>query len=229
MTIVRAQVTLPWTTGLPEDITVNTFHFFTEDSPPDTTQLDTIETQLVAFYNVASGVAGDAIGGFLSTLLSRVANACTIKYYDLEDAEPRAPLRTDTFTLIAQDSATSMPAEVSLCLSFQGVKASGIPQARRRGRVYVGPFIRAATVLTDSTGRPTSALTASVADAGNAMHDALNVGASAVRWVVYSPKTDAEGGTPTDASIVVDNGWCDDEWDILRSRGRRPTVRATFQ
>lgn len=217
MAVIRAIVSLPWTSGLPEDVTVNTFHFTTSSDPPSSGQLDEIDTNLIAFYNTSSGVAGDQLSGFLGNLVSRVADACTIKTYDLSDPEPRTPLRTTTWTLGAADSASTMPTEVALCLSFAGAPVSGVPPARQRGRVYLGPWN---TNMVATTGRPPSQLTASVSAAGNFLHDTLNVGVTEVRWAIWSPTM---GDT-----VEVTNGWCDDEWDTMRSRGRRRTTRTTF-
>lgn len=220
MAVVRSIVTMPWTSGITEDLTVNTFHFTTVTDPPTAGQLNTIDTQLIAFYNTSSGVAGDNLSGFLGDIVSRVANAATIKHYDLSDPEPRIPLRTTTWTVGAADAANTGPCEVALCLSFQGDPVSGVPQARRRGRVYIGPFNT--SQLGGTAGRPPAALTAAVAAAGNALHDTLNTPIPGeVQWVVWSP-------TSGD-SVFITNGWCDNEWDTIRSRGRRPTVRTTFQ
>lgn len=224
MAVVQAKITLPWTSGLPEDVTVTTLHFMTASSPPDTTELDTLDTEIPAIWNTSSGVAGNNLGGYLSNLVSRVASACTIDYYDLADAEPRIPLRTTTWTMGAADEAASAPTEIALCLSFQGDPESGVNQARRRNRIFLGPWN--ISVLA-STGRPSTALRASVAAAGNFLHDTLNVIASDVLWITRSPTLEAING-PISPYSTVTNGWCDDEWDVLRSRGRRATARDTF-
>ena len=46
-----------------------------------------------------------------------------------------------------------------------------------------------------------------------------NLGGVNVDWQVYSP-TDGVGRT-------VKSYWCDDEWDTMRSRGLRSTMRQT--
>lgn len=209
-------MTLPWTSGLPEDLSTNTFHFFTASDPASAGERTAILDALVSFYNFSSGVAGDDLAGFMGDIVSRVANACSIDLYDLGDAEPRVPVETRTFTLGAADSATTAPTELALCLSFQAAPTSGIPQARRRGRVFTGPFN---TGVIAGAGRPAATLRASVAAAGNFLLDTLNNPAS-VAWGVWS-RVDS-------AMYLIDDGWCDDEWDILRSRGRRPTTRTTF-
>lgn len=218
MSRVRAVVTLPYTTGLPEDASVNVFHFSSLSDPMTTAQRTIILDQLEQFYNFSSGVAGDALGGFYGSLVSRAANACSIELFDLDEAEPRLPIETRLWTLIAGDAATQAPPEVALCLSFQAAPVSGIPQARRRGRVYLGPFI-AGSSPAGNDGRPSAALIGSAVAAGNFLLDSLVTGGS-VLWNVYSRKDDA--------MYAITDGWVDNEWDTMRSRGRDATARTTY-
>lgn len=210
-------MTIPYTTGLPEDVVMNTFHFITANPQPTAGEIVALNTLLEAFYNTSSGVAGDALAGFMASLCSRVASVCTIDYFALSDPEPRLPVSSHPWTLAAADVSGYQPTEVALCLSMQADPVSGIPQARRRGRVYLGPFNNAVNDTT--TGRPTTALINSCVAAGNALLD----GAS-------------PAGTPLavfsrvgNAGAAVDNGWVDNEWDTMRSRGRRATTRTAFQ
>lgn len=213
---LRAVVTLPYTSGLPEDVVTNTFHFTTQTVPPSGGELTTLMDQLEGFYNTSTGVAGDQISGFLGDLVSRAAAACTIEIFNLADAEPRIAIAARQWTLGAADAATNTAPEVALCLSFQAPLQSGIPQARRRGRVYIGPFIQS---VVGATGRPGSNLINSLVAAGNGMLDALQV-AGGPRWVVYSRLNNA--------AYEITNGWVDNEFDTMRSRGRKPTTRTTF-
>jgi hypothetical protein len=216
MARLRCKVTLPWTTNLPEDVTVNTLHFTTASSPSTGSEHTEIFLAVEAVYNTASGVAGTQISGYLSNLVSRVAGACTMELYDLADAVPRIPVATSTFTMGAADEATTGAPEVALCLSFQADPISGVPQARRRGRIYLGPLTQG---VVTTTGRPANAVVDAVAAAGNFLVDSLQ-GASPVRWTVYS--------RVGDAMAEVTNGWCDNEFDTMRSRGRLSTYRALF-
>src|SRR5688500_10439566 len=216
MSIIRAQVRLPWTTNLPEDVTVNTFHFLTTSTPFTQAELDDIEDNLISFWTFSSGVAGDQLDGFLSNLVSRVALAASITMYDMSQAEPRVPIRETNFTLGPADVGSTLPPEVALCLSFQAVQTPGIPQARRRGRVFLGPWNGN---YVGATGRPNTAVLNAIAAAGNYLLDNL-IATSPVRWAVYSPTL----GTAAE----VTDGWCDDEWDTVRSRGRLATTRVTF-
>ncbi len=95
MPIMRALVTLPGQSALPEDVVVNTFHFLTEDTTDAT--VDEISAQVQEFFNVVppavtGGVSAPlAIGATISNWINRAANACSIKVYDMADPAPRIP------------------------------------------------------------------------------------------------------------------------------------------
>jgi len=138
------------------------------------------------------------------------------KLYDRADPEPRAPKSMGTFNFTVAPTIGPAPPEVAMCLSFQGTQISGIPQARRRGRVYIGP-LRASTI--DGNGRPAVANITQLRNAGEALRVA-SAAAAAWDWVVWS--------TVMQEPAPVVNGWVDDEFDTQRRRGRVPTVRTVF-
>lgn len=205
MTTLRVQMRFQGASELPEDVLTNTFHF--SGGPGDTANaLDMVED----FYTVASG-GGAIVGEYCSDVFS---GDYEILAYDMADPEPRVPVdtRAGSFT---PAGGNSLPAEVALCCSFQADPLSGTSQARRRGRVFLGPFL-----ATDSTdGRPNSALRTLVAASASDFIAASDASLT-WNWVVYSPTADAVA--------VVRNGWVDDAWDTIRSRGPRPTTRTLF-
>lgn len=101
-----------------------------------------------------------------------------------------------------------------MVLSFQADKVSGLPQARRRGRVYFGPLGGAA----EASGRPGTTLLSAVVAFGAALLSESNL--ADWTWVVYS--TVNNGGAP------VTNGWVDNSFDTQRRRGLEWTARTTF-
>jgi hypothetical protein len=216
MSRIRAVVTLPYTSGLPEDVVVNTFHFLTDTSPASAGERNEILVNVTAFYNSDFGTPGDPLSEYIGNLVSRAALACRIDLFDLADLEPRQPIQSTTFTLGATSSTNNLPAEVACCASFQADPVSGIPQSRRRGRVYIGPLNYDAN--TGTSGRPATVFRQAIADAMEGMFD-LQAG-SGVAWCVYS--------RAGDAMAAVTNGWVDDEWDTMRSRGRDATGRLTW-
>lgn len=207
MTILRVQAELPRDTNLPEDVIVNTWHFLTTASPPLLATKSAIATALQNFYQAIDGVV---LGSMLST-------PAKLKFYDLADAKPRVPVHDFEFALVP--TSGGVPAEVAVCMSFQATKASGQNQARRRGRVFLGPV--AAAIVSETAGRTavTSTARAAIVSAGLALLTASNTAAD-WEWAVYSP-TD-------NAAVAVNNGWVDDAFDTIRSRGERPTTRSVF-
>jgi hypothetical protein len=204
MAILRAQVSIAGTSGLPEDVTVNTWHF-ESTAPYDTATGQDIATRLGVFYQ--------AIDEDLSNTLDPASGV--VKLYDMADLMPRAP--KDTFPLgLLTVSSSSEPREVALCLSFQAVKISGVAQARRRGRVFIGPLKDQANVQANDV-RPSTAMRSRFTTAAAALRDGLGFG---TKWVVRS----ATSG----AVATVTNGWVDDAFDTQRRRGSGPTTRTVF-
>lgn len=197
-----AQVTLFPTSNLVEDAVVNTFSCAADD-------------------NAAAALFGTALSdrfkAYATQFPSTVRqNNHTVKIYDRADPEPRAPVVTQTWSFAAAPTGNPCPPEVAHCLSFQANPASGIPQARRRGRVYLGP-LDANTI--DTAGRPSSALMTATVAFGQALLDASDAAAS-WEWTVWSETN----GAP----YIITNGWADDEFDTQRRRGRKATFRQVF-
>jgi len=138
------------------------------------------------------------------------------KIYDRADPKPRVPALQGTWTFSSVPSGGPLPPEVAKCLSFQAVPVSGTNQARRRGRVYLGP-IKSAQLGT--TGRILPATRTLIATSADTLLTASKA-ATTWYWGVWS--------TINQSIAEVDNGWVDDEWDIQRSRGWKPTARSTF-
>jgi hypothetical protein len=202
MPFYDTQVTIPTVDNDVANYATNTFHFEADDL----TALGLVHTQLFTFYN---------------TLQPRLSSLCRqtnwlIKSYLQTDPKPRAPVLETIGSLSSPPSATPLPPEVALCISFQGTRMSGVNQARRRGRVYL-PFLRADASGTD--GRPTAAMMTTAVSCGQGL---LTASDSAATWAWQTLSTVAPG-----VSTVVD-GWVDNEWDVQRRRGRRYLTRTTF-
>jgi hypothetical protein len=138
------------------------------------------------------------------------ANELECRMYDMDDPEPR-PIKGSHKATITK--AAGGPREVALCISFYAER--NIP--RQRGRIYLGP-------LSATLGeRPTDAWLNAAVLLANGFAD---LGGVDVDWCVYSPTThQLQGGSAVDASKRVSHFWVDDEWDTVRSRGRKPTRR----
>jgi hypothetical protein len=174
------------------------------------------------YFDINAGVGGGtdwgALAGDLASLWAANnswqggANRLRVRAYDLADDEPRIPKADVTRTIDLKPLGA--PAEVALCLSFRGAE----PRARQRGRIYTGPF------AIGVSERPTLAHRQQLIALAQALAD---LGGVNVDWVVYSPTaTNAAGGDVKTYS--VQQAWVDDEWDTVRSRGRRATTRSTL-
>ena len=202
MPTYRTQVTIATTDNVSANYATNTWHCLA----PDLVELALWHSALLAFYQL--------IDVDFSNLV-RTTDGCMMKSYDMADPEPRAPVLT--FEGDLSPGGAPLPPEVSLVMSFQAAQSSGVPQARRRNRVYL-PFYNAAANGID--GRPDSTTITPVITAATNLLAASGPTSSDWQWIVRSP---------TDNTIdIVDNGWVDNEWDTQRRRGRPSTSRSTF-
>lgn len=219
--LMRALVSIPLDSGIPEDAMVNTLYFDGDDSEEDDAAYHSaVMTLLTGFYQA---IDNPLFG-------QNVAPEATVKIYDMRDALPRVPEFVGTIPL-SPLGANSLPSEVAVCLSFQADAVSGLSQKRRRGRIYLGP-ICADTALTvevvNGQMRPRASVRTVIA---NAAHD-MAVGTplpilGSVKWAVYSPTTDLTS-TLDDAFHDITNGWIDDSFDTQRRRGPAPTTRTLW-
>lgn len=212
MATMRAQVVIPYFTGIPTDVATNTFHFF--------------ELVPIGLPAVAAAVT-PLLDAFYTTIynsVSGIANYCTpltahVKWYDLSQPEPRVPLGVN-LGLTSAVIASNLPTEVSAVLSFQGVRVAGQPQARRRGRIYV-PGLPSGAVTNSGASAFPELLPALRAAMGSAASTLITASAGAgARWSVWS-QVDL-------AAVEVDNGWIDNTPDTQRRRGVEATLRTLW-
>lgn len=204
-----AQVSLPSTTNLPADDIVNTFVFAKLGPVPSA---EDIETVFSTFYN-GTQASGETLASFLSQSISRTRPA-VVKMFDLEEPEPRAPIETVEFTIGLSTNPNKLPDEVALCLSYRAELESGVPAARRRGRIFLGPFSTNAVAggVGTSPAAPAQELVDTILDAGEQLWTML----SGI-WYVWS--------RADDEIYELVELWVDNAWDSQRRRGRRATSR----
>lgn len=126
--------------------------------------------------------------------------------YVADKTPPNLPLGS-SFTQKDSFPVSAAPRELAVCLSYY----SGVNIPRRRGRLYVPALLLGGG---GATVRPSAAVMAKSKNLGPILH---NVGGTSLEWAVYS-RID-------DAAFPVTNWYADDEWDVMRSRGLRPTTR----
>jgi len=157
------------------------------------------------FGDNAQGLA-DALKSNLSVFASiGPAVPFSVKIYDAEKAPPSFPVATAVQAGTPVNS--TVPRELSLCLSYY----STWNRPRLRGRLYIpSPFITGSYA-----SRPTGAQINEALSWNVPLTDNLPAAHNMVVWSRMDRKANG-----------VSMFWVDDEWDIVRSRGRKPTTRA---
>jgi len=216
-TLLRAQVSIPRDGGLPEDDSMNTWHFWSE-------AVDRLDDCAVAFDGLR--IFYQTIDGILS---SKINGAMNVKFYDLSDLVPRPPIFLDNATLTPGSSAP-LPSEVAICLSFRGPALAGAIPARNRGRIFLGPLDSSVMDTSTADSIVDSGITGAIANAAETFRTGF--GATTVTWSVFSPTI---AGAPPWSPIVlaastafVEEGHVDNAFDTIRSRGASATGRANF-
>ena len=222
MAIARVQVTMERDSLIPADRIVNTLHYAQYLGGVQVADfLTPTEAQALATNFLAEWTPWMA-----SLLGSSLTGAVNVKVYDAGDPEPRVPLG-EAEDLSNTVSATCLPNELAVCLSFSGEEVSGTAQARRRGRIFLGPL-------------PTTAMdSATVGDVGVAAtyrSNAISLG-QAIATVdgtsgttfalgVLSRRRMADGETLHDAFTRATRLWVDNAFDVQRKRGKVASVRS---
>jgi hypothetical protein len=217
---IYAQVVLPRTTGLPEDVVTNTFHFHNIGTNTFEQASAIISDALVNFFNgLTSPATTFPVCTFINDQISRTTNASLVKCYNGATAPGVRVPEITAWTLGAVGNTTSYPAEVACCLSFRTVDEElVIPQARARGRVYIGP-LNSDAVGAESAGdpRPDATYISRVLDAAERLADATL--AEDIYWSVYSPSSNVLSRIKT--------AWVDNAFDTQRRRGAKATSRTS--
>jgi hypothetical protein len=211
--IYRFDAVLPYTTGLPRDVAINTFHVETDSGVPITQgEIDDVSDAIVAFYTSGSG--SGQVEYWLSSMITRTTNGCRVECYGYDEEDT---LDSQTFTLAAPDVDGSAPLEVCLCVSLTA-SGSG-PIERRRGRFYLGPLTYSVTnAISGVAPVPNATFLATVVNQTETLHGALV--SAGCPWSVYSRV--GNGANP------ITGGWVDNEFDTQRRRQVAATARTTL-
>lgn len=213
--VLLIQHALQDSNGLSEDRYVNTFHAL---ELPLGGEYEALALAVRNFYLDTDGIGTNNIRTYMAN--HAWGDNATVKIYELDDAEPRQPVYEEVYDHIPQNSASvALPSEVSSCISFSAPPAAGVPMARRRGRIYIGPLnvdavevggsslkSRPKAVFMEVACRAFRNLATTMFEAGYAM-------------MQYSPTS----GVASAPSVC----WMDDAWDTQRRRGVAPTGRFT--
>lgn len=226
--VIHVQTVLPPKSGLVKDSIVNTFTFRTE-AGLDATLHNAIDGAIHGFYNLAHPGATDPIGQYIGAEVAR--QPITTKHYEvsttLSGTPAGSPIWQGSLAALPAVGFPSMPAQVSICLSFHSAFASDVefgpggirPRSRDRGRVYLGPMvIQVGTTLEEdsTTGevRPPDAFKNLICQNAVGAFSGVLAGTDAVEWCVWSRK--AARVSPVEAVSV------DDVFDTQRRRAPKP-------
>lgn len=153
----------------------------------------------------AESLANNVLDAFEANFTDAAGTRSEARVYDLEGARPVFPM-AEVVRHEGLLAVNDRPRELACCLSFAG----GQRQPRQRGRIYLpSKFVTSAVTL-----RPSNDALSRAVEFGADLHD---VGGINVNWIVWSRRAQAATG--------VDYCWSDNEWDIQRRRGLRPTSR----
>lgn len=211
MAILRAQVVIPYFTGLPADVITNTFYFDTQEVSAGEARTE-LTGALNQFYEDIYDVTGRAATHV-------VWSDAEIRWYDMAEPEPRVPIIIP-FPIQATVAHSPIPCECAVVLSFHGDYVPGISRASQRGRVYLGGL----SVGWDASGSMSSFPQVEPQAMTDIVEAAEQLAVTAIfhgtRWCVYSPTLEQ--------TFNVYGGWCDNAWDTQRRRGVPATARETF-
>lgn len=214
MGILRVQHSLQGISGQAEDRYVNVFYFQPQVGAGT---LAALSTAIKAYWSATPAAATYPLSHFMAGI-GDTAGA-SVKMYDLDDPLPRAPVYSETYTPggFGSGASKNLPSEVALCLSYSAGPASGLPIARRRGRMYIGPFCEFALgssgISFDS--RPNDDLKMTIVE--SALELADTAAGNGYDWSVFSPTNNE--------AVSILTCWCNDAWDIQRRRGAAPSSR----
>lgn len=213
---LRATTVFPYASGLPKDVSENTFSFFS-DLPSDPAIRTEVVNRLLAFYNSVHAPGTAAICTFISPIVQRAQCRIKLATINSETGLQSGLTEERAFALGTTPSGASLPLEVALVASFRGPTSGGsLPLQSRTGRVFIGPLTSssqsAAVDPIPSSGLINAMLGASKALAEQSDTDAV--------WTIWSRKYEALSGVTT--------GWVDNEWDTQRRRGNEATSRSAW-
>ncbi len=213
MTLLRSQVSLRPSSGVPEDAATNV-RYFEVGALMTPAELLTIAGKITDAWEALFA----NVNQYMSEL--NMPNV-DIRCYNLDDPQPRYPFWTDAFAVAGTLTGMVQAPEVAAVTSFQADPISGQSQARRRGRNYLGPLRSGA--IDPNNGRLTASFQGKISLGEQAFKAVIDGSVLPIKWVVVH---DVDGAGETYS--YVDNGWINNDPDVQRRRGRQSTFRETW-
>lgn len=216
--VLRIQHSWQGVSGTAEDQFVNTF-YCTPPVAPGPSQLLGIADAVRDFYTVVHTPSTEPLTYWMAPTIDGLGRQ--VRIWDLDDPKPRSPIYDEETSTSFAYGGQALPNEVAVCLSYAAVIESGVPPARRKGRIYLGPLnIRALGAAGgENQQRPDAAMCYAMVNSAQALRDAIfDAGGGA--WSLYSPTTDL--------ALAITRVWVDDAWDTQRRRGIDPQSRQSL-
>jgi hypothetical protein len=215
-------VSWPSQDALPRDVFENTFHFTTAARPTVTDATSALGL-LNTFYNVG---APTPITAYYSAFVGTLA---VVKFYDEDEVRAPGVARTilyeSNMARAAASSASAVPEEVALCLSYSSTGNI----AKHRGRIYLGPW-NVGVLQTgsdfDGTNKNSRPLTALMEAIQHAALTLVDTGPTAgATWCVRSGIGSGTKAAPVVTYETITHAFVDNEWDSQRRRRIAATQR----
>lgn len=235
--VIQLVSRLPHSNGLPADTFENVQHLEVAGSDPAGQDIIDAMNAFRDFYITDPGAQLNPLSEYISEVVNRGADACTILAYFTNDLSGDtvfgSPIGQLSFTLPATSSTLQLPEEVAVVLSLHGdltnvpvsqanpspPPATIRPQQRRRGRLYLGPLGQNAGTETAGSYRPNVSIRQDIGTAFEAYYSAI---------VGVTPWVPAVWSKADEATHPITGGYVDDAWDTQRRRGLLPTLRTEF-
>jgi hypothetical protein len=148
-----ARVKMPTSGDRSSSVSNNLALLFASETDPVSADFAAAATALEGLYN--NGAFEYAISSVISTEVSRVANACSVEFYNVTGAlgvgeAMGSPVAIVDWTMGPNSGGAgnqSLPAQIASVLSFRTTYGSDVefgvhtrPRADDRGRIYLGPL-----------------------------------------------------------------------------------------
>lgn len=220
--IYKAQVVIKAKSGLAKDQYVNNFTFGATSalSGADATDLAELVGEAYHLPQTIGGEARSHIGFHFGSQVAQSGHE--VKLYAMSQTPPRVPIEVYTFGLPANPASAGLPGEVALCVSGRAAKTSGTVDARRRGRVYIGP-LRVSDITNEATTNKPRPATALITDI---LYNIVGIGLRAQSEASCQLGTSSSQGAAGNF-VPWSEVWVDNAFDTQRRRGDAPTAKTT--
>lgn len=236
VTVMHLVARLTHRSGLPQDVCEMTCNVRFPDEPSLLDRAEAVDA-FIDFFNVESAGATNDTATYISDAITRDADACMVLGYETTDLSGATPFGSPTasanFTLAVATAAVEMPEEIAAVISYNAdltnvpvsqtnpspPPATIRPQARRRGRMFVGPLSAAAGAEVANIFRPIAGFMLDLAE--NFGQLARDIASSTTGELAVWSRSDAD-------LYPVVGGYVDNAWDVQRRRGPDASSRQLF-